>query len=137
MPLFDPAMLLLQGVMGYVRHVGKLALLRAAKERGDIGIPPRTAASFNVNEKDCAWVDAMCVPQPIETFTDKVKLTGARERIGKKAYILAMNNANPGFAKALARAKADKSWRTYEVPCGHDVMVDMPERLTEILLEVA
>ena len=25
----------------------------------------------------------------------------------------------------------------YEVPCGHDVMVDMPERLTEILLEVA
>jgi hypothetical protein len=23
------------------------------------------------------------------------------------------------------------------VPCGHDVMVDMPERLTEILLEVA
>jgi pimeloyl-ACP methyl ester carboxylesterase len=114
-----------------------LDLLRAAKERGDIGIPPRTAASFNVNEKDRAWVDAMCVPQPIETFTDKVKLTGARERIGKKAYILAMNNANPGFAKALARAKADKSWRTYEVPCGHDVMVDMPERLTEILLEVA
>jgi hypothetical protein len=28
-------------------------------------------------------------------------------------------------------------WTTYEVPSGHDVMVDMPERLVEILLEVA
>ena len=25
--------------------------------------------------------------------------------------------------------QGDRSWRTYEVPCGHDVMVDMPERL--------
>ena len=44
---------------------------------------------------------------------------------------------SPGFDKAMARVKADKSWRVYEVPCGHDVMVDMPERLLEILLEVA
>jgi hypothetical protein len=79
----------------------------------------------------------MCVPQPIATFLDKMTLNGARERIAKKSYIRALNNANPGFDKAMARAKADKSWRTYEVPCGHDVMVDMPERLTEILLEVA
>jgi pimeloyl-ACP methyl ester carboxylesterase len=114
-----------------------LDLLRAAAQRGDIGIPARTAASFNVNERDRAWVDAMCVPQPINTFLDKMTLSGARERIGKKSYIRAMNNANPGFDKAMARAKADKSWHTYEVPCGHDVMVDMPERLAEILLEVA
>jgi pimeloyl-ACP methyl ester carboxylesterase len=113
-----------------------LDLLRAATQRGDIGIPARTAASFNVNEKDRAWVDAMCVPQPINTFLDKMTLTGARERIAKKSYIRALNNANPGFDKAMARAKAEPSWRTYEVPCGHDVMVDMPERLTEILLEV-
>ena len=114
-----------------------LDLLRAAAQRGDIGIPARTAASFNVNEKDSAWVDAMCVPQPIATFLDKMTLTGARERIARKSYIRALNNANPGFDKAMARAKADPSWRTYEVPCGHDVMVDMPERLAEILLEVA
>jgi len=114
-----------------------LDLLRAAQTKGEIGIPARTAASFNVNEKDRAWVDAMCVPQPINTFLDKPTLTGARERIGKKSYIRALNNANPGFDKAMARAKADKSWRTYEVACGHDVMVDMPERMAEILLEVA
>jgi len=76
-------------------------------------------------------------PQPINTFLDKMTLSGARERIARKSYIRALNNANPGFDKAMARAKADPSWRTYDVACGHDVMVDMPERLAEILLEVA
>jgi len=31
----------------------------------------------------------------------------------------------------------DVAWRTFAVPCGHDVMVDEPERLAEILTEVA
>jgi pimeloyl-ACP methyl ester carboxylesterase len=111
--------------------------LKIAAERGDLGVPARSAAAFLVNEKDQAWVDAMCVPQPIGTMTEKMTLTGARERIAKKAYIRASAYPNPGFDVAYARVKADASWRTYEVPCGHDVMVVMPERLTEILLEVA
>ena len=111
--------------------------LKIAAERGDLGVPARSAAAFLVNDKDQAWVDAMCVPQPIGTMTEKITLTGARERIGKKAYIRASAYPNPGFDTAYARVKADTSWRTYEVPCGHDVMVDMPERLAEILVEVA
>ena len=79
----------------------------------------------------------MCVPQPIGTFAEPMKITGARDKIAKKTYIRAGSYANPGFDKALAKLKTDKTWRTYAVPCGHDVMVDMPERLTEILLEVA
>ena len=111
--------------------------LRAAQQKGELGIAPRPAEAFGVNERDRAWVDSKCVPQPIGTFTEAMAITGARERIGNKAYIRAASYANPGFDKALARLKADKSWRTYDVPCGHDVMVDMPERLAEILVEVA
>jgi pimeloyl-ACP methyl ester carboxylesterase len=111
--------------------------LKVAGERGDLGVPARSAAAFLVNEKDQAWVDAMCVPQPICTMTETMKLTGAREKNAKKSYIRAVAYPNPGFDTAYARVKADKSWRTYEVPCGHDVMVDMPERLAEILVEVA
>lgn len=111
--------------------------LKAASARGDLGVPPRSAAAFLVNEKDQAWVDAMCVPQPIGTMTEKLTLSGARERIAKKSYIRAAAYPNPGFDTAYARVKADTSWRTYEVPCGHDVMVDMPDQLAEILVEVA
>jgi pimeloyl-ACP methyl ester carboxylesterase len=111
--------------------------LKAATDRGDTGVPARPAAAFLVNDKDQAWIDALCGPQPIGTMTEKLKLTGARDRIARKAYIRAAAYPNPGFDRAHARVKADRAWRSYEVPCGHDVMVDMPDRLTEILLEVA
>jgi len=111
--------------------------IRKAQDTGAPGVPPRPAAAFGVNEKDRAWVDSLTGPQPLATFTDTLALTGARDRIARKAYIRAANYENPGFDKALARAKSDPTWRTYGVPCGHDVMVDMPERLAEILEEVA
>jgi len=110
---------------------------QAALQRGDIGMPPRPAEAFGVNPADRAWVDGLCVPQPIATFTDKITLAGARDRIARKTYIRAASYPNPGFDRALAAAQSDSSWRTYNVPCGHDVMVDMPDRLAEILLEVA
>jgi pimeloyl-ACP methyl ester carboxylesterase len=104
---------------------------------GGNGIPAPSAAMFGVNERDRAWVDGLMGPQPVATFTDKIALTGARELIARKTYIRAVNYNNPAFDQALARLKTDKSWRTYELPCGHDIMVDMPERLAEILLDVA
>ncbi len=51
--------------------------LKIAGERGDLGVPARSAAAFLVNEKDQAWVDAMCVPQPIGTMMEVLKLSGA------------------------------------------------------------
>ena len=38
------------------------------------------------------------------------------------------------FDRYLGVCKADQIWRTFEFPCGHDIMVDMPERLA---IEVA
>jgi pimeloyl-ACP methyl ester carboxylesterase len=108
----------------------------AAQRAGASTLPARSAAAFNVNEKDRAWVDAQCTPQPLRTFLQKLPLTGARERIANKAYIRATGYESPYFDRGLAAAR-QKGWRTYEVPCGHDVMIDQPERLTEILQEAA
>ena len=105
-------------------------------QKGETSMKPVPAAVFQVNEKDRAWVDRMCTAHPLATLTDKITLTGARDRIAKKSYIRATGYANAPFDAAQAKVKAS-GWRTYEVPCGHDVMVDMPERLTEILVEVA
>jgi pimeloyl-ACP methyl ester carboxylesterase len=99
-------------------------------------VPPRSAALFMVNDRDAAWVDSQCTPQPIKTMIQKVKLTGARERIAKHSYIRAASYPNEQFDAAKAKA-ARNGFRVYDVPCGHDVMLDMPERLAEILVEVA
>ena len=109
----------------------------AALQSGALGMPPRPAEFFGVNAADREWVDSLCVPQPVGTFTDKIALTGARDKIARKTYIRAKNYANPGFDRAVTAVKSDPSWRLHEAPSGHDVMVDAPERLTELLLEAA
>jgi pimeloyl-ACP methyl ester carboxylesterase len=109
----------------------------AARQKGDIAVPPRPAAFFKVNEADQAWVDAMCTPHPIATMVEAITLTGARERVSRKTYIRAQHYPNPAFDAAHDRCKSDVGWRVLSVPCGHDVMIDMPERLAEILLEMA
>jgi hypothetical protein len=57
--------------------------------------------------------------------------------VPKKAYVLAATYNSPQFRAYYEACRADPGWTTYEMPCGHDVMVDMPERLAEILLEMA
>ena len=111
-------------------------VIQGVLDRAETTVPVRNAAAFKVNEKDRAWVDSLATPQPVRAMTEKIKLTGARERIAGKIYIRAAGYPNVSFDKAYTRVKADRSWRTYEVPCGHDVMIDAPDRLTEILLEV-
>ena len=66
------------------------------------------------------------------------KLTGAREKVRKKTYIRAAAYPQVTFDKALAECKADKTWRTFEATnSGHDVMVDAPEWLVYVLLQVS
>jgi pimeloyl-ACP methyl ester carboxylesterase len=111
--------------------------IAASAPKGDVTIKPVPAAVFRVNENDRAWVDAMCTPHPLATFTDKVALTGAHDRVAKKAYIRAKGYPSVPFDGFYERLKADPAWRVYELLCGHDAMVDMPVELSEILVKVA
>jgi pimeloyl-ACP methyl ester carboxylesterase len=110
-------------------------LARTAMENHELAIAPPPAEFFAVNEKDRAWVDVLSTPHPTATMTEKVTETGARERIGRKTYVLATGRRSPIFSAAYAKVKPAPGWHTDEVPCGHFVMIDMPDRLVEILLE--
>ena len=111
--------------------------IAAARSKGEIALKPVPAAVFRVNEKDRAWVDAKCTPQPIATLTDTIAVTGARDRIAKKAYIRAKGYPSVPSDAAQAKYKANAAWKSYEMTAGHDAMVDQPKELTDILIEVA
>jgi len=107
-----------------------------ALKKGEGSRPSPTAASFSVNEKDRAWVDSKVTPQPVGVALQPIRLTGARDRVAKKTYIRTAAYPQDIFDRHLGICKADKSWRTFEIPCGHDIMVNMPERLAEVLVKV-
>ena len=95
--------------------------------------PPHPAAYFHVNEKDAAWVNSKVTAHPTQCFTQKLKVTGAYQSVAKKLYVRAPLFAQKGFDQALERCRADRSWQTATVTCGHDVMIDQPEELTAML----
>jgi pimeloyl-ACP methyl ester carboxylesterase len=103
-----------------------------ALDAGLTALSPLTAATLGVNEQDRAWVDAKCTPQPIQCLMQPVALSGARERIGKKAYIRAKEFQFSAFDAGMSEARKH-GWDTHEVPGGHDVMIDAPTQLAEIL----
>lgn len=113
----------------------RAAVLDALK-RGEVSRPPTPSTSAGMSAADREWLQKKATPQPIGVSLDRIKLTGARERIAKKAYIRARNFANPNFDEFYDRCKA-AGWAVFDVPSGHNVQVEMPDRLTEILLSVA
>ncbi|NNE84725.1 MAG: alpha/beta hydrolase [Alphaproteobacteria bacterium] len=110
-----------------------------AAEKGDGWMIPSFPSEWFclTDPADAAWVDRRCVPQPIETFAQPVSLTGAWRNITRLSYIYALGYKNSLFGPFAERAKADPDWHYHEVPCGHDVMVDMPDELTALLIEAA
>ncbi len=98
-------------------------------------VPPIPAAVFEVNESDRDWVDAQCTPQSLATFTQPVTL-GSRPDPARVTYILATGYAASPFRPFAERAQRN-GWRMLSVDCGHDVMLDRPDEMTERLLELA
>lgn len=107
-------------------------------EENAISRPPPKAvspASFH-DPKDAAWFLSKLTPQPVGTWLQPVKLSGARERVAKKTYIRLPKFPSPPLDKAFAECKADTSWTVLEnTTSGHSVMVNEPDWLTGVLLK--
>jgi pimeloyl-ACP methyl ester carboxylesterase len=96
-------------------------------------VPSPNAAAFHVNAKDAAWVDSKTTPHPTKCFTEKLHVSGAYQTIASKLYIRALDFPMPHFDAALARTRGEQGWKTLEMKCGHDVMLDQPSELAATL----
>ena len=104
---------------------------------GGYALPPIPAEMFHVNPADRAWVDAQCVPHPFAAFLEPAQL-GARDlAVKKRTYIFAANYQPTSFTRFYTALKNDPAWTVKTVPCGHDVMIDEPDLLTEMLIAAA
>ena len=111
--------------------------VQAAADKGEIvfGPPPQLPAIF-VAEPDQAFAASKVTPQPIGTFLQPIKLSGALSRVAKKSFIRLPKFPQPAYDKALADCRSDRSWATFELPdVGHMAMLDAPDRVTELIVQ--
>ncbi len=113
------------------------AQIESARASDGLSVPPIAAAAFNVNEEDRLWVDSLCTPHPLGTLTQTIELTGSHERIETKSYVLATKNPVSLFQEFARSMRKEPSCVSYELPCGHDVMIDLPKETAAIIEETA
>ena len=100
----------------------------------------RPETERGLTDGDFAVIDIVSNAEGMETKSDS-----GHFKIGEESPLPELHEAlrgkKPGdsvsFDKAYAACKADKSWQTFETDVGHDVMVDAPEWLVNVLLKVS
>ena len=96
-------------------------------------VPLLPASVFAVNAADAAWVDRQCTMHPLSSFEAPARISGACDGVPTIGYILACGHDGP-FGQFYAKA-GERRWWQEELACGHDVMLDMPNELTALLLQ--
>ena len=108
----------------------------AALENNSGMTHPLTAEILHVSPAHREWVNRRCVPQALATFEMPVLLSGKIGNVKRRLYILA-DGWDPSpfryFAKKYAGAPG---WDVIKLPCGHDVMVDLPDELATVLAKI-
>jgi pimeloyl-ACP methyl ester carboxylesterase len=118
---------------GYLPDGGKSDRELAAAHGDGWKVPPRPASFFAVNGADADWVDRQCTMHPLSSFEAPAQISGRCDGIANIGYILASRFDGP-FGQFYTQAR-ERRWWQEELACGHDVMLDMPNELTALLLQ--
>jgi pimeloyl-ACP methyl ester carboxylesterase len=127
-------------VLGINRSSGVVTgLLDATARTGGTMAPALPATLLGTNPSDVEYVDRLCTPHPLAAFCEPITLTGAWRDVRSKTYIRAtgwQGFEGLGF-HSYESVASDASWTKLDVPCGHEIMLDAPEALADILVAVA
>lgn len=99
-------------------------------------VPP-SPPSRDASPEDLAWVTARRGPHPRKSVVERIRLTGAVDRL-PRVYIKCLQ-INPGdaFEQFAVRARSEAGWHYEEIDATHSPNVTAPEALAEILLRAA
>lgn len=91
--------------------------------------PPSEKGEYR-DDADRKWVISKVTPQPTATFTEPLRITGAYLQVPRKTFIEASRGVAAETAASLRR---DSSWTVREIDSGHDVPIDRPQELADLL----
>lgn len=105
----------------------------AAREQGAGWRVPPNPMPPDTSAADLAWAAPLRMMQPVRTFEQKLRLTGAVERL-QRSYIYC-TRSGPGdvFRQFINRARTEQRWSYFELDASHNPHITIPETLAELL----
>ena len=77
------------------------------------------------------------MPQPIKTFEQKIKLTGAVDKLPRTYIYCKISRPGDVFRQFRDRASSEKGWKCIDIDASHSPNVTAPEALATILDRIA
>jgi len=108
-----------------------------AQKEGDGWRIPPSPTPPDTSPEDLAWVSAHRMPQPIKTFEQKIKLTGAVDKLPRTYIYCKISRPGDVFRQFRDRAGTEKGWKVIDIDASHSPNVTAPEALAKILDGIA
>ena len=85
---------------------------------------------------DIQWTLSRMVAQPVRTFTQPVRLTGAARRLDRTYIFCTEGKGGQPVPAYVEAARVEPGWRFRELKAGHAAHVTSPDDLVSLLLEL-
>jgi pimeloyl-ACP methyl ester carboxylesterase len=116
--------------------IGEAATARvreAARVEGEGWRVPANPMPPDTPEADVAWAGPRRMMQPLATFEQKLRLTGAAERLPRSYVYCTRPGPGDAFRQFAERARSEPGWRYDELDASHNPHITMPETLAALL----
>jgi pimeloyl-ACP methyl ester carboxylesterase len=113
----------------------QLSILKGAATLGGDAAPAPSPEFFGINEADREWVRSKMTPQPLASIVQAIHLTGAHMQVKNRVAIFAEGPASA--AAFYEKFRSNPLWKVQHIKGGHDVMIDQPEAVAQILCDAA
>jgi pimeloyl-ACP methyl ester carboxylesterase len=78
--------------------------------------------------------DSRVTSHPLATKLQRIRLTGAHERVARRTYLYLSGFEGSPFTATHERLRQDPAWTVQSLPVGHDIVRDAPDDLVKLLL---
>jgi len=112
-------------------------VLAAAREHGDGWRVPPNPMPPDTSADDLAWATPLRMMQPLKTFEQKLRLTGAVERLSRSYIYCTRPGPGDVFRQFTNRARSEPGWSYFELDASHNPHITMPDTLAALLDGIA
>jgi len=96
-------------------------------------LPVHDASPMGVHGDDLAWVQRRLTPHPYASVTTPLQLPDGWNDNVEQVYIRCVTGPDDEPMPYLSRVDTSAGWRSFELHCGHDAMIDAPDVLVALL----
>jgi pimeloyl-ACP methyl ester carboxylesterase len=101
-----------------------------------LSTPAPPASDFMVNEADQLWVDTKMTPHPNAAFLEAPRVTGRYNEVKRKIFVRASRFNSVNIGLEYTRVSTLPDWTAIEIATGHDIMIDAPDAVAGLLLDL-